>query len=815
MHLKCTCLLLLSFFIYSNCVTAASLNGRVKDANGTALAAANIVVVKAGTNTLAQSDITDDDGVFKFSLPSGDYTLKAIYAGYETFTSTTISLKDSSVTLPDIVLASKPNTLKEISVRAQKPLIEVKADKLVVNVENSIVSAGASAMEILARSPGVKVDQNDNVSLKGKQGVTIMMDGKITPLSGDDLANVLKSMPASSIDKIEIISNPGAKYDAAGTAGIINIRTKRGANSGFNGSINASYGQGVYPKAAISANLNYRKNKVNFYATASYSYRYWFNHLMLNRQFTDTSKDDYGKKLFSYKQDDYAVFNFRTPTINTGIDYNLSKKTTVGFSVNGAINDFEPVTHNTSQALGSSEELLYNFNTEGSRRDRNYSYAGNLNLRHEFDSVGKQLAMDVDYAAYSNKSNQDFTTTYLMPDGSQYLPDYVLRSLLKSFTQIRSLKADYINPLRNKAKFSMGLKTSYVTANTDPLFYMQQNGLYVLDTKRSNHFIYDENINALYGEFNKDGAKWSTQLGLRAENTHVIANQVTLNSVYKNDYTQLFPSFAIQRHVDPKNDVGLTLSRRIERPAYQQLNPFKVFIDKTTYREGYPYLNPALSYNIELSHTYIQRFVTTLTYSITDRPITEVIQPSETEDSVTVQTTKNLTRMTFLGISCAYPFQVTKWWSNVTNLNVYYAKYDGFIANTALNAGRATFDINTTNSFVLPKDFSVELSFFYQARQVYGYMDVNPNWMLNAGVQKSIWDKRATIRLNAQDIFWKGYPSAASIYTGYREDFIAQRETRQVTISFVYRIGNKSLAPIRKHNGGAEDEKQRLGGNNT
>ncbi|RYZ45721.1 MAG: hypothetical protein EOP49_24625 [Sphingobacteriales bacterium] len=333
------------------------------------------------------------------------------------------------------------------------------------------------------------------------------------------------------------------------------------------------------------------------------------------------------------------------------------------------------------------------------------------------------------------------------------------------------------------------------------------------DPTRSNHFIYNENINAGYLTMNRDWKKFGLQAGARVENTNIDFRQIAVGQPFDTSYsyTQLFPSLALQYHHSEIHDFGLTLSRRIERPNYQQLNPFKYYIDKTTYREGYPRLNPASFYSVEVSHTYRQKFLTSFTYGINKGIITEVIQPSDTEDSVTVQTNKNLKRMLFVGMSGAYPFTVTKWWNNVTNWNVYYARYEGNIANTPLNNGRPTFDVNTTNTFTLPRDFSAELGMFYQARQLYGYMDVQPVWMLNAGIQKNFLDKKATIRINIQDIFWTGYPRATSNYTGYHEDFIAERETRVANISFTYRFGKRTVPQSRRRTSGAEEEKRRAG----
>lgn len=787
-----------------------SISGQVKDKMENPIEAANVIVLK-DSNKLVTTSYTNDKGTFTIpDIAAGTYTVKVMMGAYETYQSKDIVVKEN-LALPIIRLNQKLNELKEVSVRAQKPFLEVKADMIVVNVENSIVSAGSSVLDVLQKSPGVRVDQDDNISLKGKQGVAIWIDGKPTPMAGSDLANVLKSMPANTVDKIELISNPGARYDAAGTAGIINIKTKKDQRIGLNGTINANYGQGIYAKYGFGGSLNFRQKKFNVYASYSYADRIWFNHLMLNRKFLDTNQNNMDRQLYRYDQDNNALYDFKNHIASAGIDYRLSPQTTIGTSLSYITNAFNPTTDNKSKAYGAQDELLYNFNTTGSHQNFYYNYAANAYLRHTFDSTGKELSIDLDYARFGSQNYQNFATTYQYVNSSQSQPDYYLKSNLTGLTQIRAFKADYTNPLRNNLKFDVGVKTSYVTADNEPIFHVKTTGDYVLDTSRTNHFIYNENINAAYVNMNKDWEKWSTQIGIRMENTNINFKQTASAQKFDTSYgyTQLFPSLALQYHLSKVHDIGITFSRRIERPNYQQLNPFKYFVDKTTYKEGYAKLRPASFYSVELSHTFKQRFLTSFTYGINKGIITQVIQPSETEDSVTVQTDKNLDQMIFVGVSGAYPFTITKWWSNVTNFNIYYAQYQGNIAHTPLNNGGPTFDISSTNTFLLPLGFSAELGGYYQARQVYGYMNVNPNWMLNIGVQKHFWDKQATVKLNLQDIFWRGYPSASSRYVGYAEDFIAQRETRVANISFTYRFGKRTVPQSRKHSGGAEDEKNR------
>lgn len=800
-------LLLLS--AYTNAYAkGVSVSGKVVNSNGEGVSVASVVLLKAADKSLAKSEITNEAGAFVLAdIETGQYLLKVTALGYTTYSSETITIAEQDVTLPIIQLGAKDNKLKEVIVKAQKPLIEIHADKLVVNVENSITNAGSSAMEILGRSPGVNVDQNDNISIKGKQGVNVMIDGKQVAMSGTDLANMLKGMSSNSIKQIEVISNPGARYDAAGTAGVINIITKRDQRMGVNGSLNASYGQGVYPKYSAGGNLNYRNKKISSYVSYNYSKRWWFNHLLLDRKFYDNND----ALQFSYVQDNFMKMPMINHSGTFGMDYSVDSKTIIGIAATAGTTGYNQSAANTSKALNGDRIVIYNFNTIGAHRQDYYNYSANANLRQRYNELGKQLSVDVDYARYWSQSNQNFETIYSRPDGSQYQPDYFMRSDLSGITQIRSIKADYTYPVNEKMKVDAGVKSSYVTADNEPLFYEKTTGDFELDVKRSNHFIYKENINAAYVNMNKEWEKWSTQIGLRLENTNVTAEQITLDSTYLNNYTQLFPSFAVQRNINKDNDLGLTLSRRIDRPNYQQLNPFKYFIDNTTYRAGYPYLNPALTYAVELSHTFKKKFLTTLSYSITDNSITEVIQPSETEDSVTVQIHKNLTSMDYYALSCAYPFQISKWWSNVTNATLYYAHYKGFIANTNLSNGSPAFSISCNNNFPLPKGFRAELGAWYQSRQIYGFMDMKPMWMLNAGIQKTMLKDNGTLRLNVQDIFWKGLPRATSEYTSYKEDFVVSRETRQVSISFSYRFGNNKVAPTRRRAGGAEDEKSRAG----
>lgn len=800
-------LLTLSSFLVLIVGTAAArtggLTGRVVDPDGKPVPDAGIYLLRATDSAFVQSGLTNEKGEYQLTpLPDGAYLVKVVLAGYK-MQSSAQNIIGNNVTAPDITLQPYGAELKEVSVTAAKPFIEVHPDKLVLNVENSIVSAGSSVLDVLQHSPGVKVDDNDNISLKGKQGVNVMIDGRIVPVSSADLANMLRSMPSGSVDKIEIISNPSAKYDAAGTAGIINIITKHSTGTGINGSINTSYAQGRYPKENTGFTFNYRHNKLSIYTNYNSDYRVGFSHVDWTRQYFDgpayTGAD---------VQTNYSVLTFHTNTAAAGIDYSLSQKTTIGISATGE-NFFLGVRgYYYAKVMAPDNTLQSVFATNNSSASNWNNYAPNIHLRHVFDSSGKELNIDADYGRYWNVNTQDFTTRYYAPDGTEYLQPYVLHGDIAGSTQIRSLKTDYSEPLPNDAHVDAGFKFSYVTADNEPKFFNRSNNGNVYDSTKSDHFLYNENIAALYLDTRKDWAKWAAQLGVRAEQTMVSGEEKVTSQSFSSGYLQLFPSFAVQRHMDKDNDLGITLSRRIERPSYNDLNPYKFFVDPSTYKEGNPYLVPALTYAAELSHTYKQRLITTLSLSQTTDVITEVIKPSTTQDRVTIQTKDNLATMNYVGISGAYTIPILKWWTSINNIDAYYAQYRGNLSNTSINKAMPTFDINTSNKFTLPADWSAELSFFYQSAQVYGVLNLTPVNMLNFGLQKNLLKKQLTIRANVNDIFRRGNHSGSSDFVNYRESFVALHDTRQAAIAVTWRFGSKESA-VRKHSTGAEEEKRR------
>lgn len=797
---------------FSNAQTPASgrISTKVLDDKSKGIDGATVSLFNSSDSSLVKVNITERDGSVLFEqIKSGSYFLTVNNVGYRNSSSEKITIDQSNqqVNVPGISLQPEAHQLGEVNVQAKKPFIERQLDKVVVNVGGSIVSAGGTALEVLQRSPGVLVNQNDDISMKGKQGVIVMIDDKPTYLSATDLANMLRSMPANSIDKIELITNPSSKYDAAGSSGIINIKLKKDQRYGTNGNFNFSAGQGVYGKLNTGLSLNYRNNKINLFGNYNYTYRENFNHLELHRNFFNPD----GTLNGAYKQDNYLKFPVKSNLLKAGMDYSPTKNTTIGVVFTGLLTKFDPTGINSSDVLDSLQQKVSYFKTNSDAMNRLHNYSGNLNFKHSIDTAGQEISADLDYAYYGNHSLQNYTTKYFNLDGTAAQPDNVLQDQQPGILNIYSIKADYALPLKKQARFEAGIKSSYVHADNNLAFYDIVNSQKLLDTTQSNHFIYNENINAAYVNFIKSISQYKFQLGLRAEQTIASGDQVTTDNKFRNSYIQLFPSLFVNDKIDAQNELNLSIGRRIDRPTYKQLNPFKFFLDPSTYVEGNPYLAPQYTWSSELNYTYKQKYTISFTYSNTSGNITELLIPDITDNRVTIQTDKNLARYYYYNMSITVPVDITSWWTSTNNLNTYYSNYSGELANTPLNKGKLAFDANTNNSFKLGKNTSAELDGVFTSGNVYGYLYIKHTLDLSAGIQQTILKGKGTIKLNITDFLRSDNLVGTTSIANYSEMFLRHIESRVATLAFVYRFGSNKIAPSRRTTGGAEDEKKRAG----
>ena len=787
----------------------------IKSDKQIALENVTVSLMKSKDSSLVKLGITDEKGFADFDqIPFGSYIVEATMVNYDNTYSAVINVTSSQKNEAVLSLDQKSGVMKEVKVEGKKPFIQKLSDRIVVNVDNSIISAGSSAMDVLERSPGVTIDQNDAISLRGKQGVIIMIDGKATPMAGTDLANYLRGLPSDAIDRIDIITNPSAKYDAAGNSGIIDIHMKKDQRLGANGSATAGYGQGVFPKSNAGANFNYRNKKVNVFGNYNYAYRKGLNHLVLDRNF-------YTNGVFNGedKKDNYTTFPLNFNVARLGADFFLDKKSIIGFVVNSNFINYHNFNTNNSTVIDNQKNPSYTFQTHENSTSDNNNTVGNINFKHTFDSTGKELTADLDYGVYHSNALTNNSTDYYKLDGSIMQPAYILVGNQRGKLTLKTAKADYVNPLKKGAKLEAGFKTSNVSSDNDAKFFDASSGTPQNDTTKTNHFLYEEFNHAGYVNFSKEYKKFNIQLGIRGEQTILKTHQEKGDIRFDSSYFQLFPSAFFNYKINKDQTLGVSVSRRIDRPNYSLLNPFLFLIDVSTYNTGNTALLPQFTWSYEINYT-VKNFNVALSYSHTKDVLNiaiakfkDVFPNSHFADSnITVQIPVNLDASDYFGLSVSAPVHITSWWNMINNADFYYNHFRGNLGGSALNKGAPAADIKTNNNFTFKKGWSAELNASFNSGGRDGYMVAQPQWAVSPGVQKSILKTKGTLKFSYTDIFWTNLPKAVITYPGkYIERWHAFRESRIATIAFTYRFGKSTVQGARRRTTGSEEERQRAG----
>jgi iron complex outermembrane receptor protein len=816
-----TLFLFVSLFLLSLGLYAQGEKGKltltIQTARGP-LDGATAELLRAKDSGRVKAAVADKAGVAEFeNIAYGAYLLRVSGAGHQTRYSP-VQIDRAELTLPPLVLAEAAPSMQGVTVSARKPFIQKLNDRLVVNVESSIVGAGASALDVLEQAPGVVVDQNDAISLRGRAGVIIMIDGKPSPMTGADLANYLRGLPTNAIERIDIITNPSARYDAAGNSGIIDIRMKKDQRLGYNGTLTGGYGQGVYPKANAGMTMNYRNKVMNAFGNYNYSYRKNLNHLMINRNFFDqgrfTGYDD---------KDNYMVMPLHAHNGRAGADFFLSSNTTLGFVVNGSWTALDRRADIRTDVYDSLRRPVFFFNSVGTNDDAFSNTVANVNFRHRYGTTGRELTADVDYGVFKNASLTRTASSFFNKDRTRRREDDILDGDQRGELTLKTAKVDYTHPFGKGAKVEVGAKSSYVSSDNDAKFFNVLPGGTVVDEGKTNRFFYQEYNNAGYVNFSKEYKKFNFQVGLRGEQTNVRTRQVKGDRRFRNDYFQLFPSAFFNYNLRENQTLGVSVSRRIDRPGYSQLNPFLFQVDATIYSTGEPLLLPQTTWSYELSYT-VKSLNFTLGYSRTRNPQNTVlarildvipnfeIKPGQ-DSNITVQIPVNLESQDYVGLTATLPVRVTKWWNMLNNVNVFYNYFNGNLGGTTLQNGTPAANLRSNNNFTFTRGWSAELTGFVNTGGRSGYMVMNPQWALSVGAQKTILEGKGTVRLNITDIFWTNLPRATVTYPGsYIENWNAKRESRVANLTFTYRFGNSKVQAAKRRSTASEEERQRAGG---
>ncbi|ULQ56953.1 TonB-dependent receptor [Flavihumibacter rivuli] len=804
-------LVLLLAFISQQAIaqTSMTVKGRVKDSTGSVLTDASVRLYRTNKSNPVANQLSDSAGFFAFELKdTGSYQVRISMAGYNAYQSPTFLLAGQERNHDLEVVMNPSSQLKAVIVTARKPMVEKKPDRTIVNVEAMVSSTGTDALQLLSQLPGVTVDDDGNITLYGKAGVTVMINGKPTYLSGDALANYLRTLPSSALEQIELMSNPPAGFDAAGSGGVIQIKTKKTGMKGFNGNLSTAFNQGILFSTTNSLNLNYKVNRVNYYGNFSYVTQNRLTDLDINRNYYALA----GLNEYSFDQNSYIRRKNQASTAKIGIDFFPDDKTTWGFSGTALRRPSTQHTTNTSNIRRPDGTIDSSTAAKNREEDLWKNQSLSFYFKRDLKKKGSTLGADVDYLNYTSTVDQAFsnTTTILgVPD-----PRFdTLVGYLPSRIAIIAAKTDAVFPLKHFT-LETGLKASYAETKNAASFYFINNGSQSPDYEKTNDFRYKEHINAAYLAISGNLGRLSYNAGLRAEQTlskgNQLGNPVKPDSSFSREYTNLFPTLFLTYKMDTTGDhtIGLTYGRRIERPFYQDLNPYVTPLDKFTLYVGNPFLRPSFSHELTFSYTYKQLLTGTITYTKTSDTFLEAIRLIGNNY---LSRPDNLGSSEFIGFSINSNTKPAKWWTLNIFADVQQRHFEGQLYNTYMDTSAVYFGTNFTNQFQLGKDWSAELGGTYRTSVLVGQVSLDEFWVINTGIQKKILDKKGTIKLAVRDIFYSAIRYGQINFLRQADaGFRNRSDSRVFTLSFTYRFGKSSQQSRGNRSRSSEEEENRV-----
>ena len=792
------------------CLTALAQTGnkvsiKITGENQQSLFGATAELLAGSDSSLRKIQLTDSAGTVVFQeLPAGEYLLRISHLGYNRHTTPAFFISaDGQVELPTVALQLSGSTLSSVTVAARKAFIETRPGKTVVNMDAGISNAGATVMEALEKMPGITIDKDGNISLKGKSGVTVLINGKQTYLDAAQLSTLLSGMNASQLGQVEIMDQPSSEFDAAGNAGVINLRLKKNTQRGFNGNLTTSFSQGFYPKNNNSLQLNFRSGAFNWFLNYGANFLQNFTRIEALRTYLRPDGITVASML---EQPSFLKGRANIHNLRTGVDYTLGAKTTVGLTLNGLSLWRKGNGNNKALWLDANRRTDSLIQTHSRTRNDWKNGGINLNLRHAF-TASRDLSVDADLIGYRIGGDQFFENNGLLPT----VYTEASKADLPSTIRIFSAKADYAEQ-RQAWKLKAGAKTSRIKTDNLAAYTYLDGTTWKEDLGRTNHFLYTETIHALYGNAETKLQKWSLQGGLRYESTHYdaaqLGNAVVKDSSFSRSYNSLFPAAFASYELDSVHTFSFSAGRRIDRPPFQKLNPFLFIINKYTFQQGNPFYRPQYTWNMELSHQYKSVLVTGVNYSVAHDYFSQIFPVNS--NGIVIYTEGNLRRLQTWGASVSVQLSPLQGWSLSAQGQVLHKKMEGFIERE-YKASVTQGSLTLNNQLRFSKGWAAEVSGFYTSRSQNDIQEiVDPAGQLTVGVSKTVWQNKGTIKLSGRDLFYTQWMKGFTMFRLSNEYFKLTRDTRLLTLSFSYRFG-KVFKASRRTQGAAGEEIERVG----
>ncbi|MFK8163756.1 MAG: TonB-dependent receptor, partial [Lewinella sp.] len=773
---------------------------------------ATVALYEHPDSGLVKVTSTDESGHFRFAeLSPGDYSLVATYVGYDNLTIDVFPLLNGEEkVLGALAFAKGAVDLQEIAVTATRSILEVKADRTVFNVAGTINSAGSDAISLLRKAPGVVVGNNDNISVLGRAGVLLYVDGKRLPLTGQELSDYLRNLPAEQIDRIEIITSPGAKYEAEGNGGIIDIRLKREENLGLNGSVAAAYGQGRYSRSNVTAMATYRSKRISMYGNLGHSQGAQFNKAIFRNTLNG----------FTLEEVEDGVNRWAGVYGRLGMDVFLGKEHTLGVLVSGSDFDQPQRSINRNLIAAAARPDIIDSVLVSTNRVASFSKRKQINLNYRYEGkAGQVINLDADHAAFSRGNIRHQTNRYFDATETEELSSGALRLSGPTTVDVSGLKLDLEQPLPF-GRLSVGGKLSRIASENTFLRYDGQGEEERLDVMLSSTFNYQEDIQAAYfslaGKFLK---KLDYSLGLRTEWTQLkgeigVFDQSLAEPPFTQKYRRWFPNAGLSWVINDQHTVGLRYGRRIARPFYAMLSPFRNQLSPLTFAIGNPRLQPEQINNLEFSYTLAQRYHVKLAYGLTIDQITHVTRRDEVNPLARYFSSDNSARQRILSLNLSIPHEITPGWTTSNNFTALQLTNSSSLATgEALDLQAFSYSLNHQSTITLPHKFKGEISGYFNGPGIRGgdVFEAKANWSLDIGLQRKFFQDKLQARLSVSDVFFQAGWGGTAEFNGLVSDVDAVWDSRRLNLNLSYTFGNDKVKR-RNRRTGTDKETGRVGG---
>ncbi|MDI9339727.1 MAG: outer membrane beta-barrel family protein [Sediminibacterium sp.] len=782
------------------------VSGVVRDSLGSGLPYATMALVKLPDSAIVRGTVTDSLGNYSINATNpGTYFIRCFSIGYRNGISPVfmVDSADKKNLVFDLVMNMESTSLEQLTVVGLRKLIEVKNGNTVVNVENSVLAKGNSLYELLVKLPGITIDEN-KIMMQGKTGVIVMIDDRPQKLSGSSLINLLKGMNADLVKSIEILKNPPVKYDATGTSGMINIKTKKAVVTGLTGSLFSSYSQGFYDRSLLGGALNYKTRKALFFTTLSLDKSRYRSEQSFEKNFTDLN----GSSSLNTKN----VTNDLNRTLNytIGFDYALSPTDVLGAKVEGNAGLRNTLSNSVNSITGYN---TFPFNKVYTDIDQNGDWKStnvNVNYEHKLDTLGSQWVCVADYTDLPEAiSESNLNSFFNAADVQASMPNNY-KNTNGTGSSVISGRSDLVKVINRVGTFETGLKFVMITTANNYLFKRDilGDGNYVEDVKISNKYNYEEKTYAAYGNYIKTIGNLSMQLGARLEKTSLNGSSERNNYVLKKDYFQLFPNVSFAYQYKDDHEFQLNVLRRTNRPNFADLNPFMFFLDQYSFQIGNPLLLPDFNTRGELTYSFRGAFSFAVAYSSTQNVMLQYL--SQTDSSRTIiQSVKNMKSNNAVESSAFYQGSINRRWDVVVTGSFSYMTYRGDIDNVSFYQTGINYFANLSNVFLLSEKMKLELNALYVGPNVYGIVKLKPKWMASMAVKMALFNDRMDMALGVDDVFYTFVNRVESKHLNQNWYSYKTNDTRRFRISLSYKFGKIKIneRATRLSN---EEEKERL-----